>query len=251
MVYARPDILGRATPGAHLYCPFTLHAREKCRGKSAALLIRKVSQRVARTRCLRSLAALRLGILAFRHRLKSGSRVGRNGEAVVRTGARGSRQRIRTRCLGGKRFRKLFRAPTVPDIVLQSELRSRPRPPALLTPFIPPFGLTRAGTTVPDEELGVARSLTIAYTLHMSTVRLTPHSEELLQQQLARGSYRSSEEVIERALETLAQRESNSSDTSIAAKTPAEAVADILEIQKRNRLDGLKIKDLVQEGRKY
>jgi len=85
----------------------------------------------------------------------------------------------------------------------------------------------------------------------MSTVRLTPHSEELLHQQLARGSYRSSEEVIERALETLAQRESNSSHTGITAKTPAEAVADILEIQKRNRLDGLKIKDLVQEGRKY
>jgi hypothetical protein len=36
-----------------------------------------------------------------------------------------------------------------------------------------------------------------------------------------------------------------------STKTRAEAVADILEIQKRNRLGGLKIKDLVQEGRKY
>ena len=35
------------------------------------------------------------------------------------------------------------------------------------------------------------------------------------------------------------------------AKTPAEAVADILEIQKRNRLGGLKIKDLIHEGHKY
>ena len=42
----------------------------------------------------------------------------------------------------------------------------------------------------------------------MSTIRLTPHSEELLQKQLARGPYRSPEEVIERALETLAQKES-------------------------------------------
>jgi len=47
-----------------------------------------------------------------------------------------------------------------------------------------------------------------AYTLLMSTIRLTPHSEELLQKQFTRGPYRSPEEVIERALETLAQKES-------------------------------------------
>jgi hypothetical protein len=35
------------------------------------------------------------------------------------------------------------------------------------------------------------------------------------------------------------------------AKTPAEAVADILELRKRNRLGGLKIKDLIHEGHKY
>jgi hypothetical protein len=36
--------------------------------------------------------------------------------------------------------------------------------------------------------------------------RLNPHSKELLEQQLAQGQYRSPEEVIERALETLAER---------------------------------------------
>ena len=35
------------------------------------------------------------------------------------------------------------------------------------------------------------------------------------------------------------------------AKTPAEAVADILELRKRNRLGGLKIKDYIHEGHKY
>jgi Arc/MetJ-type ribon-helix-helix transcriptional regulator len=85
----------------------------------------------------------------------------------------------------------------------------------------------------------------------MSTIRLTPHSEELLQQQLARGPYRSPEEVIERALETLAKKDFDPSRAGTSTKTSAEAVADILEIQKRNRLGGLKIKDLVQEGRKY
>jgi Arc/MetJ-type ribon-helix-helix transcriptional regulator len=85
----------------------------------------------------------------------------------------------------------------------------------------------------------------------MSTIRLTPYSEELLQKQLTRGSYRSPEEVIERALETLAQKESTSYPPGSGAKSPAEAVADILEIQKRNRLGGLKIKELIHEGYKY
>jgi Arc/MetJ-type ribon-helix-helix transcriptional regulator len=85
----------------------------------------------------------------------------------------------------------------------------------------------------------------------MSTIRLTAHSEELLQKQLTRGPYRSPEEVIERALETLAQKEAIPFRLGPATKTPAEAVADILEIQKRNRLGGLKIKDLIHEGHKY
>ncbi|MGD0697428.1 MAG: hypothetical protein ABSB82_21620 [Terriglobia bacterium] len=85
----------------------------------------------------------------------------------------------------------------------------------------------------------------------MSTIRLTAHSEELLQEQLARGPYRSPEEVIERALETLAQKESTSSHPGPATKTPAEAVADILELRKGVRLGGLKIKDLTHEGHKY
>ena len=85
----------------------------------------------------------------------------------------------------------------------------------------------------------------------MNTIRLTAHSEELLQEQLARGPYRTPEEVIERALETLAEKESARSSAPPSPKTPAEAVADILEIQKRNRLGGLKIKDLIHEGHKY
>jgi Arc/MetJ-type ribon-helix-helix transcriptional regulator len=85
----------------------------------------------------------------------------------------------------------------------------------------------------------------------MDTIRLTPHGEELLQEQLARGPYRSPEEVIERALETLAQRESAPFHLGPSAKSPTEAVADILELRKGVRLDGLKIKDLIHEGHKY
>ena len=85
----------------------------------------------------------------------------------------------------------------------------------------------------------------------MSTVRLTPHSEELLQEQLTRGLYQSPEEVIERALETLAQKESIPFQFASSTKSPAEAVADILELRKGVRLGGLKIKDLIHEGHKY
>jgi Arc/MetJ-type ribon-helix-helix transcriptional regulator len=84
-----------------------------------------------------------------------------------------------------------------------------------------------------------------------TTISLTPHSEELLHEQLARGTYRSPEEVIETALETLAEKQSVAGLADRAAKTPAEAVADILDIQKRNRLGGLKIKDLIHEGHRY
>ncbi|MGH9444896.1 MAG: hypothetical protein ACRD3O_04100 [Terriglobia bacterium] len=85
----------------------------------------------------------------------------------------------------------------------------------------------------------------------MNTIRLTPQSEKLLEEQLTRGSFNSPEEVIERALETLAERESTRPGRAPSSKKPAEAVADIMEIQKRNRLGGLKIEDLIHEGHKY
>jgi Arc/MetJ-type ribon-helix-helix transcriptional regulator len=62
-----------------------------------------------------------------------------------------------------------------------------------------------------------------------TTIRLTPHSQELLEEQLAHGLFRSPEEVIERALETLAQKESGHFRRGPSHKTPAEAVADILK----------------------
>jgi Arc/MetJ-type ribon-helix-helix transcriptional regulator len=83
-----------------------------------------------------------------------------------------------------------------------------------------------------------------------TTIRLTPHGEALLQKQLEKGSYRSPEEVVERALETLAE---NSEQTRVAPSkmTPAEAVADIIKNRKGVTLGGLRIKDLIHEGHKY
>ena len=70
-------------------------------------------------------------------------------------------------------------------------------------------------------------------------------------ERLPRNDYRSPEEVIERALETLAQKESVPNRLGPATKSPAEAVADILELRKGARLGGLRIKDLIHEGHKY
>ena len=77
-------------------------------------------------------------------------------------------------------------------------------------------------------------------------VRLSPHSEELVKQQLAHGTFRSADEVIERALEALAQKE-----TGESAEAQRQAVDDMLNFVKHNRVrleSGLSVKDLIHEG---
>ena len=82
-------------------------------------------------------------------------------------------------------------------------------------------------------------------------IRLTPLSEKLLQEQLAHGPYNTPEEVIERALETLAEISAPHFTLGPATKGREEAVADILELRKGVKLGGLKITDLIHEGHKY
>ena len=57
-------------------------------------------------------------------------------------------------------------------------------------------------------------------------VKLTPHSEDLLREYMARGDYRTAEEVIERALETLAE-----AGVHAARHAGDEPAASILELQ--------------------
>ena len=70
-------------------------------------------------------------------------------------------------------------------------------------------------------------------------VRLTAQSERLLKEQLAHGSFRSPEEVVERALEVLTTTESR-------AQNPAHELADILD-RKGVTLGGIRIKNLIHE----
>jgi Arc/MetJ-type ribon-helix-helix transcriptional regulator len=81
-----------------------------------------------------------------------------------------------------------------------------------------------------------------------TTLNLDPHGEQLLAAQLRTGRYHSPEEVVTRALETLAEQEA---PPSAGTMTPAEAVAEIRELREGITLGGLKIKDLINEGRKY
>ena len=80
------------------------------------------------------------------------------------------------------------------------------------------------------------------------TLTLDLHGEHLITAHLRTGRYQSAEEVVNRALETLAEREHPAHTRTM---TPAEAVADIRELRKGVTLGGLKIKDLINEGRKY
>lgn len=76
-------------------------------------------------------------------------------------------------------------------------------------------------------------------------VRLTPRSEELLKDQLAHGNFRSPAEVIEQALEALAEKTSTAEDGS--KNTAAHALAEILG-RKGVTLGGIRIRNLTHEG---
>ena len=85
----------------------------------------------------------------------------------------------------------------------------------------------------------------------MSTeIHLTARSEAILQNLLATGAYRSVEQVVERALQVLDEKSERAFVASLKM-TPAESVATIVENRKSVTLGGLKIRDLISEGRKY
>jgi Arc/MetJ-type ribon-helix-helix transcriptional regulator len=80
------------------------------------------------------------------------------------------------------------------------------------------------------------------------TLTLDPHGEQLVAAHLRTGRYHSPEEVVTRALETLAEKEP---PVPQRKRTPAEAVAHIRDSRKGVTLGGLRIKDLIHEGHKY
>jgi putative addiction module CopG family antidote len=76
-------------------------------------------------------------------------------------------------------------------------------------------------------------------------VYLTPQQQELIQQQLKSGRFRSVEEVITEALQSLREHSG-----VIEIDAQAQAVRDMLEFLDKNRvrLDGISVKELIHEG---
>ena len=83
-------------------------------------------------------------------------------------------------------------------------------------------------------------------------VTLTPHGEELLEAALARGVGRSPEEVVERALETIAREEPVLSDEEKECRRQAvDAMRAFGEQHHLTLGPGERIKNLLHQGHKY
>jgi Arc/MetJ-type ribon-helix-helix transcriptional regulator len=80
------------------------------------------------------------------------------------------------------------------------------------------------------------------------TLTLDRRDEQIVEAQLRTGRYKSPEQVVARALETLSEKEPVA---PLRTKTAAEAVAHIRESRRGVTLGGLKIKDLIHEGHRY
>jgi Arc/MetJ-type ribon-helix-helix transcriptional regulator len=81
-------------------------------------------------------------------------------------------------------------------------------------------------------------------------VHLDSRAERLIEEQISTGRFHSPEDVVTRALETLASTE------SVHQNTPEQiqAVRDMMDFVSKHRIklgDDLTIQDLVTEGRKY
>ncbi len=79
------------------------------------------------------------------------------------------------------------------------------------------------------------------------TITLKPEQERIVQDELRTGQYRSVEDVIDHALQTL--RPHALLGSSHLPRDPKGAAARIRERRKSVTLGGLRTKDLVNEGR--
>jgi len=81
------------------------------------------------------------------------------------------------------------------------------------------------------------------------SLTLNAEHERLVNEELRAGHYRSAEEVIGRALEALKERDHASLRQEVK-RDPRGAASRIRERRKGVTLGGLRIKDLVNEGRR-
>ena len=111
-------------------------------------------------------------------------------------------------------------------------------------PFFTLVLKTAAGT---GESAGMAEAS--GYTESMArTLTLDEHSEELLEEALRTGPYRTPEEVVARALEALQAK------SAPELERRRQAVDNLLAFGEKHHLslgEGVRIKDLIHKGHKY
>jgi len=81
-------------------------------------------------------------------------------------------------------------------------------------------------------------------------IRLDSRSAHLIEQQLRAGRFNTPEELVARALETLAGEEA----ARLEENDRQQAVRDMLNFAAKHRFtlgEGLRIRDLIHEGHKY
>lgn len=78
-------------------------------------------------------------------------------------------------------------------------------------------------------------------------INLTPEQERIVKAELESGHYRTAEEVIGEALQTLHEKEQSPTRSNGAKR---DAVREMLVFVEKNRvrLDGVSVKDLIREG---
>ena len=81
------------------------------------------------------------------------------------------------------------------------------------------------------------------------TLTLDSRGEQLIAAHLRSGQYDSPEELVNHALDALTDHETSAA--AVKNMTPEEAVDDILELRRGLSLGGLRVKDMIDEGRKY
>lgn len=81
-------------------------------------------------------------------------------------------------------------------------------------------------------------------------VKLTPEQEQIVQDELKAGKFRSAEEVIGRALQALHQQLSGGSSEARVSVAQKSAVDEMIAFVEKNhvRLSGVSVKDLIHEG---
>jgi Arc/MetJ-type ribon-helix-helix transcriptional regulator len=80
-------------------------------------------------------------------------------------------------------------------------------------------------------------------------IHLTPEQQQIVQDELRSGHFRSAEEVIGEALRTLRERR-QAGDAGEANGAQQAAVREMISFVEKNhvRLQGLSVKDLIHEG---